>query len=249
MTRTHNATCPKCGQRAPIVLRGIEARCTACGSLRVPFTASALNLVGKPSRFGGAAAKFAGWISIAMGTTVALSLALLIQSVFSGGYVGWAVGLPIFVMSWLLGLSLIFGGRRLTRSGDQAEREARMQAIRALAAHRGGSVTARKVAAKLEMTEPEADGLLTELAKTPEENVALEIDDDGGIHYLFGIGGQALRFESVNPTESGRRHAARIDPGAVAGPSAELQTGAEEQAAVEEALQQVAEDRRRETSQ
>lgn len=199
MTKPANATCPKCSQRAPIVLRGIEARCTACGALRVPFTARALNLAGKPSRFGGAAAKVIGWGALALGTALALSLALIIQSIFPSGYVGWAVALPMLVMSWLVGLSLVLGGRKLSRSGVRAQLEARRDAIRALAAHRGGSVTAAEVAHKLELLELEADVLLTELAKKPEENVALEIDDDGGIHYLFGLGGEALRFETSAP--------------------------------------------------
>ena len=239
MTKQHNATCARCGQRAPIVLRGIEARCTASGARRSPFTATALNLAGKPSRFGGAAAKFQGWGAIAMGTTCSLSLALIIQSIFSGGYLGWAVALPIVVMSWLVGLFLVFGGRKLSRSGDEAEREARMQAVRALAAHLGGSVTATEVARKLEMEEPEADALLTELAKTPEENVALEIDDDGGIHYLFGVGGQALRFEALRD----RSHDAvaapvRIETGAATSDPSVDQQAAEEQAALDEALTQ-----------
>jgi hypothetical protein len=241
----HNATCARCGQRAPIVLRGIEARCTACGALRIPFTAKALNLAGKPSRFGGAAARFLGWGAIAMGTTIALSLALIIQSIFAGGYVGWAVALPVAVMSWLVGLSLVFGGRKLSRSGDEAEREARMQAVRALAAHLGGSVTADVVARKLEMAELEADALLTELAKTPEENVALEIDDDGGIHYLFGVGGHALRFEALSdPARSVVPAPVRIETAADGADSAAEQRAAEEQAATDEAL---AEERRQTT--
>jgi hypothetical protein len=221
------------------VLRGIEARCTACGALRIPFTAKALNFAGKPSRLGGAAAKIIGWASLIMGTTIAASLALIIQSIFSGGYLGWAVALPIAVLSWLLGLSLIFGGRKLERSGDEAQREARWQAIRALAAHRGGSVTAAKVAAKLELDERQADAILTEMAKTPEESVALEVDDDGGIHYLFGVGGDALRFDSIAHTDPSRApEPVRIDTsGAAPAPTAE-QLAAEEAAALEEALDQ-----------
>lgn len=226
------------------MLRGIEARCTACGGLRIPFTARALNLAGKPSRFGGVAARVIGWSALVMGNAMALSVALILQSIFSGGYVGWAVALPIFVLSWLLGLSLVLGGRKLSRSGDEAEREARLQAVRALAAHLGGSVTARQVGRKLEMSEAEADALLTQMAKTPEESVALEVDDDGVIHYLFGVGGEALRFEALRRTEqSARPRSARIDPTAGQADGELEPQAAEEEAALAEA-EQVASGRR-----
>lgn len=227
---TSNATCPKCGQRAPIVLRGIEARCTVCGALRVPFTAQALNLAGKPSRFGGGVARFFGWGVLLMGFTFALSAALVLQSIFPSGYVGWAVALPMAMLSLLIGLSLLLGGRKLKRSGDAAQQQARMQAIRALASHRGGSVTAADVARKLALGELEADAMLTELAKDPDQQVALEVDDEGTIHYLFGVGAKALRFEAWSAAPR-----ARIDPNAADHDAAAEQLAVEEQGAAEAA--------------
>lgn len=219
MSKAQNAICSHCGQRAPVVLRGIEARCTVCGGLRIPFTAKALNLAGKPSRAGGVAARFVGWTAVVMGLSMATGLGLLLQTVF-GGYVGLAIGIPIAMLSLFFGLALVLGGRKLGRSGDQAERSARLQAIRALAKHQGGSVTAAGVARKLELSEAEADALLTDLAKEPSENVSLELDDDGGLHYLFGV--DALAW--------------RIDPGARIATDGAADAEAErEMAAIEEA--------------
>jgi hypothetical protein len=129
----------------------------------------------------------AGWSATVVGSAIALGLGLLFHAFF-GGYVGLAIGLPIAIIAWFFGLALVFGGRKLSRSGDAAEREARLQTIRAFAAHQRGALMAHDVARKLSIPEEEADALLTELAKVPDEGVRLDIDDDGGIHYLFGPG-------------------------------------------------------------
>jgi hypothetical protein len=192
--------------------------------LRVPFTAKALNLAGKPSRAGGLAVRFLGWTAVVFGLAAALGLGLLFGALF-GGTVGLAVGLPITLVSLFFGLALVFGGRKLRRHGDETERAARVQAIRALASHQGGSVMAADVARKLELSETDADALLTELAKEPDENVSLELDDDGGLHYLFGQGAQALRIAPV---------ATRIDAAGPA-PAARAAAAEQEQAALEEA--------------
>ncbi|RLB58445.1 MAG: hypothetical protein DRI90_16740 [Deltaproteobacteria bacterium] len=195
MTHPNNPLCPHCGQRAPITLRGIDARCTVCGGKRLPFTAKTLNLAGKPSRIGGIAARVVGWSIAVVGVAIASGFGLLLQTIFPGGYAGLAVGLPMAIISLFFGLGLVFGGRKLSRHGEDKERAAKEQTIVALAKHQNGAVTAAGVARAVDMREDEADALLTELAKDPNGNVSLELDDDGGIHYLFGVGSSALRFD------------------------------------------------------
>jgi hypothetical protein len=221
VTPANDPNCPHCGQRAPITLRGIDARCTVCGGKRLPFAAKTLNFAGKPSRIGGMAARVVGWSIAVVGLAIASGFGLLLQTLFPGGYAGLAVGLPMAIISLFFGLGLVFGGRKLSRHGEDKERTAKEQTIEALAKHQQGSVTAADVARAVDMGEAEADALLTELAKDPNGNVSLELDDDGGIHYLFGVGSSALRFDPQG--------AYRID-GSGGGIAAE-----QEAAAVEEA--------------
>ncbi len=188
-----NAICRHCGQRAPIVLRGIDAYCTACKGKRMPFSARTLNLAGKPSRIGGVAARIFGWVSIISGLALASFFGLLLWALFPGSVVVYAVTIPILIISLALGLTGIIGGRKLGAHGAGKERSARVEAVRALASHQGGAVTAAAAAQTLGIDPQQADALLTELAKEPNGDVTLDLDDDGNIHYLFGVGGEALR--------------------------------------------------------
>ena len=43
-----SAPCPKCGQRAPIVLHGLDSRCAACGAPRFLLAAPNVSLAGQP---------------------------------------------------------------------------------------------------------------------------------------------------------------------------------------------------------
>lgn len=212
-----NAICPRCGQRAPIVLRGIDARCTACGAQRIPFTAKSLNLAGKGSQIGGAAARFFGWASLVGGTSLAAFVALVFQSFWPEGFIGYAFAIPIMFISLAVGVPLLVGGTRLGRYGKQKLKTTQLDAVRSMAAHQGGAVTAKQVAASLTITEVEADAMLTELAKHPDENVSLDLDDDGNIYYLFGLGGEELaaaRWRIENPNLDPRWAAAEEEAAA-----------------------------------
>jgi hypothetical protein len=178
------------------VFRGIEARCTACGGSRIPFTGKALNLAGKPSRIGGIAAKALGAVVLVIGSSVALGLGLLAQTFFPGGFAALAIGLPIGIITLTFGLALILGGRQLTKSGDAASLDARMEAVRALVAHRRGVVTVPAVARSLEVSEAEAEALLTRIAQQ-DDNVSVDVDDDGTLQYLFGRDALALRIDAL----------------------------------------------------
>jgi hypothetical protein len=124
---------------------------------------------------------------LVIGLSIATFLGLLLQSFFPDGYVGWAFAIPTAVLSLFVGLTLLFTGRRLKRQGVDARRRVQFAAVRALASHHAGSVTAEQTAQALNLSEAESDALLTELAKDPKENVSLDVDDDGQIHFLFGV--------------------------------------------------------------
>ena len=91
--------CPNCYKDAPIVYRGVSAHCTACGALRVPLANQSVNMAGQPSKVGGAVAKVFGWLLLGGGTAVSAALIAFFQWLFEGGVVGWAIGVPIFVVT------------------------------------------------------------------------------------------------------------------------------------------------------
>src|SRR5262245_44213886 len=130
------AVCPSCGQRAPIVLRGMQARCSACGAFRQPFGAQSLTLAGQPSRIGGMAAYVAGAGIVGVVFVIAALVLVLLQSIWPHMLIGWALALPIALISSFVGLLLVFGGRSLRQRGDAKQRAVQLEAMRALLAHR-----------------------------------------------------------------------------------------------------------------
>ncbi|WP_437736678.1 hypothetical protein [Sorangium sp. So ce1335] len=193
--------CPHCGKNAPVIHRGLAAYCTACGRERLPFAGRSVSLAGKPSRFGGAVAGALGWLVLIGGTALALLLGLGAAALFPGSIAGLAIGLPIGFVALTLGLLLLIGGRKLSRSGVKASRDAQVQAIFSLAAHRRRPLTAQEVGVVLDLPASEADVLLTELAKERPDEVGVEIGERGEILYTFpgvlgpGISGQpGVRF-------------------------------------------------------
>ncbi|MEM6786130.1 MAG: hypothetical protein AAF715_01325 [Myxococcota bacterium] len=181
--------CPHCGQRAPLVLRGLQAYCTVCGRARPTLDAlssTPLNFAGTPAKVGGIAAKVFGIATLVSGLFVALLLTLVLQALFPALYLGFAVGIPIALVTLFVGGGALFGGWRLRRRGRRQVATAQRETIRGLGRHHRGVVRAREAAAALGVSEAEADALLTELARQPDENVGVEIDDDGQILFLFG---------------------------------------------------------------
>lgn len=177
--------CPRCGQNAPLVYRGVTATCAACGAPRPPLTGKSLQLVGQPSRVGGVVARVLGWLVLCGGMLLAMGVGVGAQLLFPGGFVGALLGVPIAIVALLLGVTLIRGGGRLHQSGASAERDARVQAIAALASHRGGAVTALDVSAALEMPRGKAEALLDALAREDFERVTVDVDANGAVLYRF----------------------------------------------------------------
>lgn len=207
------APCAQCGQSAPIVLRGVDAFCTVCGGRRTPWASKSLNLTGKPARVGGIAARLFGWGAMIIGLFVALFLGLLVQAVsvlfWPASWLGWAIGIPIALFSVFAGLVGIIGGRKLGQMGEASLKKAQLETIHGLASHRAGQVRAADAARALGVSEDVADAMLTELAKMPEENVGIDVDDDGNVTYLFGSS-DAMRWR-IKAERAGISEATRIE--------------------------------------
>lgn len=173
--------CPHCGQEAPIVYKGIVPTCTACGGVRPPLSGVSVNLAGKPSRLGGGIARALGWVTLVLGGSAVLGITLLLLAL------GWpmgalAIGLPLAIVTFVVAFALLRGGRSLADAAEQTEMAARLQAVLAMASHRG-AVTAREVAQGLGMGVADADALLTALAKREPDRVAMDVDDQGVVWY------------------------------------------------------------------
>ena len=173
--------CPTCGRDAPIVYNGVVPHCTACGALRPPLSGASVNLAGKTSQVGGTLASVIGWIVLVVGGSVALAIVLLFSALSLPG-VGFALGIPLTVVTLVLGILSIRRGGAWMRAGQQTERATREQALMALASHRG-AVTAVDAARLLGVGIPQADALLTDLAKREPDRVAVDLDDQGGVWY------------------------------------------------------------------
>jgi len=205
--------CPHCGQNAPLVYRGVSAFCSACGEPRIPFTANAVNLRGKPSKIGGTLASVVGWVLLFGTLAAALIVWGVLQSLFPGAPAGWVLGGVIATIGTAASLVLLLGGRALRRSGSNAAEAARLDALGTLAAHHKGTVTAQIASEALGCTYEEADAFLTLIAKRPESGVSLEIDDDGKIFYRFARYAPAQAW----PGEAKVRVDAAQAPGATPG--------------------------------
>lgn len=162
-----------------------------CGAKRIPFTARTVNLAGQPAKVGGIAARVFGWVTLVFGSTVALGLMLILQAIWPAGWLGYAVAIPIALLTLAVSLTAIIGGKALGNYGKRSELSAQHETIRALAQHRNGWVTASEVARALGVSEERADDMLTDLAKQGGD-VSLDLTDDGRIVYLFGLGREAL---------------------------------------------------------
>lgn len=160
----------------------MSAYCTACGAPRPLSTVvDAVNVAGQPARVGGGVAGVLGLTALTIGLILTLVLGGFAYAFFATLWVGGAV----LFLTLAVSLPLILGGRRLQQAGQHRARTAMEQAVFALAARRRGVLSVRDVARALSVPEVEADALLTELAKRPDGRVTLELDDNGGITYLF----------------------------------------------------------------
>ncbi|MBK8253935.1 MAG: hypothetical protein IPK82_14890 [Polyangiaceae bacterium] len=181
--------CPYCGQDAPIVYRGVNAFCTACGKQRPALIAPSVSYAGKPAKVGGTVAKATGWVVLVIGLCISLFLGLLFGAVGTfvgaGAWLGLAFGVPPAILTAVISTVLLVSGKKLGQSGAHKEKEMRRKALFALAQNRNGKVTADDASRSLGIPPTDANALLEELAKTAPEAVSLEVDDNGRIYYTF----------------------------------------------------------------
>jgi hypothetical protein len=163
----------------------------------MPLSGPSLNLAGKPSRLGGTVAGIVGALVLLVGLAVALMVGALFAWLTSVA-VAFAVGGPIAAVALVVGIFLIAGGRRLRRSGVATEQATLDQALLGLAGERE-LISAPDVASALGLPVPQADALLTALAKREPERIAVEIDDQGVLWYRAMTGLARVGGVEVEP--------------------------------------------------
>ncbi len=131
-----------------------------------------------------------GWGILLVGFSLAAALWLLLQSLWPEAKVGWAFALPTSAVTLFFGLLFLLGGRRLRQQGSARRQAVQLEAVRALVAHRRGAIGSHEVAGQLQLSEPEADALLSRLAREQATAVTLDVDDAGHMVYDF-TGGEA----------------------------------------------------------
>lgn len=181
--------CPHCHQNAPVLYKGVFAFCAACDQPRAPFAGKPLALAGRPSKLGGRLGRVLGTLILIFGALLAAVLMLFFQLLWPAKNIGYALGAPVALVSVVLGTVLLIVSRRLGLAGAEAERQARVEAIYALAVNRHGMLTAADTARSLQLEPAAVDALLGELAKEQPEYVSLEFDDQGAPFYLFSRAG------------------------------------------------------------
>jgi len=181
--------CPHCHQNAPVLYKGVFAFCSACDKPRAPFSGKALAFAGQPSKVGGRLGRVLGTLVLIFGALLAATLVLFFQLLWPAKSIGYALGAPIALASVVLGTVLVVVSNRLGRAGADAERQARVEAIYALAVNRNGMLTTGDTARTLQLDPKAVDALLNELAKAEPEYVSLEIDEQGQPFYLFSRAG------------------------------------------------------------
>ena len=202
--------CPRCRQNAPIVYRGVNAFCTACGAPRSPLTSGSVNLAGQPSKVGGQITRVFGWIVLVVGTLLAAgSFAMCGAIVGMSAAAPYILSVPIALATWVLSYFLLKGGKQLVEAGVDTQKATRTQAVFALANTRGGMVTPNDLAQAIAVTPKEADDILTAMAKESPDHVSIEVDDNGIIFYRFAAAAWARH--RVEPRELGAAARRRPD--------------------------------------
>lgn len=205
--------CPRCRQNAPIVYRGVNAFCTACGAPRSVLANTSVNLAGQTSKVGGQVTRVFGWIVLVAGTLLAAgTFATCSALVGSAAAAPFVLAIPIAIVSWVLSYFLLKGGKSLEKSGEDRQKATRTQAVFALANTRGGMVTPADLAQAIGVSPTEADDILTAMAKESPDHVSIEVDDNGTIYYRFA----AAHWSAIasNPANWERPRAGHMAPNA-----------------------------------
>jgi hypothetical protein len=176
-------------------------------------------MAGKTSQVGGVVVRTLAYAVLAGGTLVSLIMGLLFGLISSGA--GLAVGIAFGVVTLLIALPMLFGGKKLEHKGEAERDKQRVQAVLALAANRGGILRASDVAGSLQMPLEGADTFLTELAKTRADEMDIDVNDAGEVVYKFprlffvgasGWSGKQASSERVRVAEPKTEQAAPRPP-------------------------------------
>ncbi len=155
------------------------------------MSAPSINLAGKTERVGGAFASATGALVLIVGLSMALAAWMLLYAITTMA-VALAVALPAALVTLGVGGVLVGGGRKLRRSGTDAERSTREQALMAAAIEKG-PLTAAAAARLVGVSPAEADAILTSLAKRQPERLSVDVDDQGVISYRAAGAGPEAR--------------------------------------------------------
>ena len=167
-----------------------------------------VNVSGKPARWGGIAARVAGWSALVIGLSVALLVGALAQAIAPHGIVGYVLGGLIGAGTLAVSTGLLIGGRSLEKSGEHTERAVQEQTLFGLAKTRSGIVTSVEAARALDMEVQDADRLLSDMAKRADGAFLLEVDDNGTLYYVLREQGDALHI-----SDGPARPRVRVEPG------------------------------------
>jgi hypothetical protein len=124
-----------------------------------------------------------GWALLGVGLFISLAIGLLL-SLFSTAS-ALIVGGLLALFSVVTFLLVRTGGKKLEASGEEAQEQRREQALFALAHNRGGMLQAVDAARVLDLTESDADGFLTRMAKQKPDIVNVDIGEQGEVFYTF----------------------------------------------------------------
>lgn len=203
--------CPNCGKDAPVTLRGVTAYCVACDHPRPVLGRKVVGRSGKAAKYTGTAAKIASAATLGVGTIIALFFILLFQvALWPTGWLGWAIGIPIGLMTMLISAVLFFGGNALSKSGDKTIDRTHRKAVRALALRHTGGITADQTADALDMELDDADALLTRMAQDPNERIDIDIRHDGTLVYFIDSNA-AERFQVRAPSAIAEHSASELE--------------------------------------
>ncbi len=181
------ASCERCGQPAPTLVRGGTVVCSGCGATRGPLSGVPLNLVGSAHRVGGVLTGVLAWAvllgGIAVGGIVGAVVALVAAFLSVSAWVGFGTGVLLGGLAALAALLLTKVSRSLRTKGDRARDEASEQAILAMAASRKGVLTTTEVAQNLSLPLRDADRLLSSMGE--RGRAQLEVNGEGLLQYTF----------------------------------------------------------------
>ena len=208
------ATCERCGQPAPTLVRGGAVICSGCGATRGPLSGVPLNLVGSAHRVGGVLTGVLAWAvllgGVAFGGLVGVVVALVAAALSVSAWVGFGTGVLLGGIAALTALLLLSVSRRLQAHGGEARDAATEQAILAMAASRKGVLTTTEVAQNLQLPLRDADRLLSSMSERGRAH--LEVNGEGLLQYTFrgmSLGDRTgVRVDTSDPAAEAR---ARVD--------------------------------------